>query len=140
MSSFNAVWLSNDGYVPSAFSSKADVVSKKLEWYAAYGDEQRCKMGMLPFHCCIMFPDIRRGEVFVEVRVLAGQLLLVVLHISRLLLAWHASFFRFQIVIFAVQPTSPVSSHSFERTTAFLNVNTCGDPFWIDWRDKKSIL
>jgi len=45
-----AVWLSNDGYVPSAFSSKADIVSKKLEWYAAYGDEQRCKMGPMLQH------------------------------------------------------------------------------------------
>lgn len=45
-----AVWLSNDGYLPSAFSSKSDIVAKKLEWYEAYGDEVRQKMGPMLQH------------------------------------------------------------------------------------------
>lgn len=45
-----AAWLSNDGYLPSAFSSQSDVVSKKMEYYEAYGDEQRQKMGPMLQH------------------------------------------------------------------------------------------
>nr|6TDU_A Chain A, ATPTB1 [Euglena gracilis]6TDU_a Chain a, ATPTB1 [Euglena gracilis]6TDV_A Chain A, ATPTB1 [Euglena gracilis]6TDV_a Chain a, ATPTB1 [Euglena gracilis] len=45
-----AVWLSNDGYLPSAFSSKKDIVSKKLEWYSSYGDDLRQQVGPMLQH------------------------------------------------------------------------------------------
>jgi len=45
-----AAWLAKDGHLPSQFSAKKDVVARKLEWYATYGDDLRQQAGPMLQH------------------------------------------------------------------------------------------
>ena len=41
-----AVWMSNDGWLPSAFSDKKSLVETKLAYYEKYGCDLRQQIGM----------------------------------------------------------------------------------------------